>query len=187
MASHKTRTTSSAMGSPTCCCSMGSQRACTISLVSSRARAGADRWLSLEGWRAWSFSWNSSSALDRSTAVSPETPVFWSGHISSMDAATPRRSCSPASLAPPPERPAGPSPPRAVAGEDPVEHDDPRGVLGEPGVDRVERALGRAHEQAQDQGGEGGDQAGAQLHRVLGIIAQVMLGEKSAYQHADHR
>src|SRR5262249_50730213 len=50
---------------------------------------------------------------------------------------------------------------------------------------RVIRALGRGDEQAEDQGGHGGDQARAQPHHVLRLVAEVSHGQQAAQEQAE--
>jgi hypothetical protein len=56
--------------------------------------------------------------------------------------------------------------------------------LHDRSVRRVERALGRADEQTQNQGGQCRDRASNHFDGVLGIIAQMMLGQQSLQQQA---
>ena len=75
----------------------------------------------------------------------------------------------------------------SVIRERPVERDGPGGILHELTVHAVERALRRADEQPEDERGHGRDQADPQLHDVLCVLAQTVLGQYGPEEHPEQR
>ena len=67
-----------------------------------------------------------------------------------------------------------------VGGEHAVEERDLGSHLDDLDALGVVGALGRIHQQAQEQGGHGRNQAHSQLHGVLGVRAQMMLRHEAA-------
>ena len=76
---------------------------------------------------------------------------------------------------------------RAVIGEHLVQVEDFGAGLDEAGVERVVGAFGGADEQAEDERGEGRDDADAQLDGVVRFLVQVMLGQKVLQLHAEQK
>jgi hypothetical protein len=75
---------------------------------------------------------------------------------------------------------------RAVLLQQSVEQDDVGGDLFDLAALGVERTLGRRNEQTEHQRGDGRDQADAQPHDVLRVLAEMMLRQRGAQQGAKH-